>query len=288
MTRLVRAAFGCALFAALVGLTSFTDRVASAQEKKKAGVKTKIKVSVPKEDAKLLIENQKTDTPGKEREFVTPELEAGKTYEYSFVVKWDPNNYTKMTRPKTVKFTAGEDLVVDMTKDEGKDEAVIRFVPTPDDIVDEMIKLGKVTKTDIAFEPGCGDARILIAAVKAGAKKAVGIDLDPERITEAKAGVKAAKLEEKFDLRQGDALKVKDYSDASVLFLYMGEEFNLLLRPYILKEMKVGSRIVSHRFKIGDWKPDETKKITGTDGEEYLIHLWTVTEEAKKKYGSEK
>jgi len=268
----------------VLGLLGFVGTKPTLAQDVKAGVKSKVKVLVPVDEAELLIENKPTKTIGKSREFDTPELEAGKMYEYTFSVKWRPNNYTVMTRPRTVKFTAGENVTVDLTKDDGKDLAVIRFVPTPDDVVQEMIKLAKVTKDDVAFEPGCGDARILIAAVKAGAKKAVGIDLDPERIQEAKASVKAAKLDDKFDLREGDALTVKDYSDANVMFLYMGEEFNLILRPIILKELKVGSRIVSHRFKIGDWKPDETKTVMGMDGEEYLLHIWTVTEDAKKKY----
>jgi uncharacterized protein (TIGR03000 family) len=278
--------FFCMFFglSALLGLMLLAEP-GLAQAPAAKTVKSKVQVTVPQDDAELLIENKPTKTTGKVREFDTPELEAGKMFEYSFMVKWRPNNYTVLTRPKTIRFTAGDAVVVDLTKDEGKDEAVIRFVPTPEDIVDEMIKLAKITKDDVVFEPGCGDARVLIAAIKAGAKKAVGIDLDPERVMEAKAAVKEAKLDTQFDIRQGDALKVKDYGDATVMFLYMGEEFNLLLRPIILKDFKVGTRIVSHRFLMGDWKPDTTKKILGNDGEEYELHLWTVTEDVKKKYG---
>ena len=63
----------------------------------------------------------------------------------------------------------------------------------------------------------------------------------------------------------------------------MGDHFNLLIRPVLWRELKVGSRIVSHRFTMGDWKPDETKTVMGADGDEYLIHIWTITEEVKKK-----
>ena len=75
---------------------------------------------------------------------------------------------------------------------------------------------------------------------------------------------------------EGDAVKDRDYSEATVVFLYMGNEFNNLLRPILEKQLKPGTRIVSHRFVLGDWKPDETKKVVGQDGDEYLLHIWTV------------
>ena len=249
-------------------------------------VKSKIKVSVPSEDSELLIESKPTKTTGLTREYDTPELEAGKRYEYTFTARWRPNNYTVMTRPRTVQFTAGDEVAVDLTKDTDKDKAEIRYVPTPDDIVDEMIKLAKVTKDDVVFEPGCGDGRIVVAGVKAGAKKGVGIDLDKDRVKESKAAVKAASLVDKIEIREGDALEVKDYADATVVMLYMGEEFNLLIRPTLLRDLKVGARIVSHRFPMKDWKPDDTKKITGQDGLDYEVHIWKVTEDAKKKYAA--
>ncbi len=248
-------------------------------------VKSKIKVSVPSEDSELLIESKPTKTTGLTREYDTPELEAGKRYEYTFTARWRPNNYTVMTRPRTVQFTAGDEVAVDLTKDTDKDKAEIRYVPTPDDIVDEMIKLAKVTKDDVVFEPGCGDGRIVVASVKAGAKKGVGIDLDKDRVKESKAAVKTASLVDKIEIREGDALEVKDYADATVVMLYMGEEFNQLIRPTLLRDLKVGSRIVSHRFPMKDWKPDDTKKVTGQDGLDYEVHIWKVTEDAKKKFG---
>jgi len=249
-------------------------------------VKSKIKVIVPQDDSELLIENKATKTTGLTREYDTPELEAGKRYEYTFTARWRPNNYTVMTRPRTVQFTAGEDVVVDLTKDTDKDKAEIRYLPTPEDIVDEMVKLAKITKDDVVFEPGCGDGRIVIAAVKAGAKKGVGIDLDKERVKESKAAVKAANLVDKIEIREGDALEVKDYSDATAVLLYMGEEFNVLIRPTLLRDLKLGTRIVSHRFPMKDWKPDDTKKVVGQDGLDYEIHIWKVTEDSKKKYAA--
>lgn len=265
-----------AAFAAAV----FAPNPATAQP---AGVKSKIKVSLLAENAELLIENKPTKATGKIREFETPPLDAGKMYEYEFKATWRPNNYTVITRTKSVQFKAGENLDIDLTKDDPKDKAVIRYVPTPDDIVKQMVKLAGVGKDDVVYEPGCGDARITIEAVKAGAKKGVGIDLDKERVKESKANVKLAKLEEKIEIREGDALEIKDLGDATVVFLYMGDEFDALIRPILWKQLKVGTRVVSHRFTMGDWKPEKSISVKGDDGDTYELHLWTITEDVKKK-----
>ena len=250
-------------------------------EKKADGkkVKSKLKITVPQEDAELKIEGKDTKPQGTVREFETPEIDAGKLYEYSFSVTWRPNNYTVLTRTKTVEFKGGDDITVDLTKPDPKnpDKAVVRWVPTPDDIVDEMIKMAKITKDDVVYEPGPGDGKVLIAAVKAGAKKAVGVELDPKKAAEARENIKKAGLADKITIVEGDALKGQDYSPATVVFTYMGNEFNNLLRPVLEKQLKPGTRIVSHRFVFGDWKPDETKKVIGKeDGDEYLLHLWVV------------
>ncbi len=283
----VRTLLGLTLLALAVA-SPMTDSLRAAQPPvpPPKGVKSKIKVTLPQDDSELLIENKATKTTGVTRDYDTPELEAGKRYEYTFLARWRPNDYTLMSRPRTVQFAAGEDVVVDLTKDTDKDKAEVRYVPTPADIVDEMVKLAKITKDDVVFEPGCGDGRIVLASVKAGAKKGVGIDLDKERVKESKATVKGANLVDKIEIREGDALEVKDYADATVVMLYMGEEFNMMLRPTLLRELKVGSRILSHRFPMKEWKPDETKKIVGQDGLEYEVHLWKVTEDAKKKYAA--
>lgn len=287
-SRLLRlAAFTAAAFAVAMlaspppGIGQEKKEPPKKAEEKKADVKktkSKLKITVPQDDAELKIENKDTKPTGPTREFETPEIDAGKLYEYSFSVTWRPNNYTVLTRTKNIEFKGGDDINVDLTKEDPKnpDKAVVRWVPTPDDIVDEMIKMAKITKDDVVYEPGPGDGKVLIAAVKAGAKKAVGIELDPKKVAEAQGKVKEAKLDKVITIIEGDALKDRDYSEASVVFLYMGNEFNNLLRPILEKQLKPGTRIVSHRFVLGDWKPDETKKVTGQDGDEYLLHIWTV------------
>lgn len=263
----------CWLSGGLVGLTSAQEK--KAEQKK---VKSKLKITVPQEDAELQIEGKPTKPTGTVREFETPEIDAGKAYEYTFSVVWRPNNYTTLTRTKNIEFKGGDDIIVDLTKEDPKnpDKAVIRWVPTPHDIVAEMIKLAGVKEGDVVYEPGPGDGRVLIAAVKSGAKKAVGIEIDPKKAAEAKEEAKKAKVDDKVTIIEGDALKDRDYSEATVVMLYMGNEFNNLLRPILEKQLKPGTRIVSHRFVFGDWMPDKTITVTGQDGDEYKLHLWTV------------
>ena len=158
------------------------------------------------------------------------------------------------------------------------DAVVVRWVPTPQDLVYKMIEMAGVKDTDVVYEPGPGDGRILITAAKKGAKKCVGIEFDPKKTVEAQENVKKAGLADKITIRQGDALKVTDYGEATVIFLYMGEQFNLALRPLFEKQCKPGTRIVSHRFLMGDWKPDKTIPVSSIDepGYDTELHLWVV------------
>jgi uncharacterized protein (TIGR03000 family) len=259
---------------------------AAAQEKKaddkkadekKLG-KAVLKVTVPNDTAELKIDNQLMKTTGKVREFDVVGLDPKKTYEYEIVIKFEPNNYNTITRKKTVTFKGTEtQIVADLTKDDPTDKVVIRFVPTPDDIVAQMLKLGSVGKDDIVYDLGCGDGRIVIAAVRdAKALAGVGIDLDPERVKESTEAVKKAKLEDKVEIRQGDVLEIKDLADASVVMIYMSDELGKLLEPRLKKLLQPGTRVVSHRFTLGEWKPEKTINVMGDDGDEYTLHLWTV------------
>jgi tRNA A58 N-methylase Trm61 len=160
------------------------------------------------------------------------------------------------------------------------------YVPTPDDVAKAMVDLAGVRADDVIYEPGCGDARITTAAIRAGARRGICIDIDPERARESKANVEAAGLANRIDVREGDALDVKNLSDVSVVFLYMGDHFNMLVRPVLWRELKVGSRIVSHRFTMGDWKPDKTVSVVSENGGFFELHLWTITEDIKRQLAS--
>jgi len=152
---------------------------------------------------------------------------------------------------------------------------------TPPSVVPAMIELAGVTSDDVVYEPGCGDARLVIAAIKAGARKGLGVDIDPDLAEVAYAEVKKAGLADKVEIRWGNALDI-DMSETTVVFLFMGEAFNLVMRPLLWQQLKVGARVVSNDFPMGDWKPDRTVRVD-TPARSYVLYLWTITEEIKRK-----
>ena len=152
---------------------------------------------------------------------------------------------------------------------------------TPASVVPAMIDLAGIQSDDVVYEPGCGDARLAIAAVKAGAKRGIGVDIDPNLAEAAFAAVKAAGLEDRIEIRWGNALDI-DMSETTVVFLFMGEPFNLVMRPLLWQQLKVGSRVVSNDFAMGDWKPDRTVRVE-TATRTYTLYLWTITPEIKSR-----
>jgi uncharacterized protein (TIGR03000 family) len=248
-----------------------------------AQVTSRITVSLPQDPAELSVEGKVIPGTGASRAFETSGLDAGRTYRYTFTATWKPNSYTKMTRTKIVSIRAGARVAVDLSKDDPADRVEVIYVPTPEEVVDSMVKLAGVGARDVVFEPGCGDARITIAAVKSGAQKGVCIDIDAERVADSRTKVKDAGLADRIEIRQGDALDIKDLSQATVVFLYMGDHFDMLIRPSLWRDLPVGARIVSHRFTMGDWKPDKTISVGDADGLEYELHLWVITEELKRR-----
>ena len=246
-------------------------------------VRSSITVTLPQEEAELTVNDAVVTGTGTVRTFQSSPHRAGATQRYTFTVTWEPNSYTTMTRSRVVSFRAGDPVKVDLSAWAPTDRVRVIYVPTPDDIADEMVKLAGVSAKDVVFEPGCGDARILIAAARAGARRGIGVDIDPERVQEARARVQEADLADRVEIRLGDALDVPDMSSATVVFLYMGDHFNLLIRPLLWKALPIGARVVSHRFEMGDWKPDKTIRLQGSDGIGYELHLWTITPEVKRR-----
>jgi tRNA G37 N-methylase Trm5 len=145
----------------------------------------------------------------------------------------------------------------------------VMFVPTPEPVVDKMMELADVHAGDVVYDLGCGDGRMVIAAAKRGARKAVGIDIDPQRIQEANANARAEGVADRVTFIQGDLFEA-DFSDATVVTLYLLSSLNMKLRPKILA-LRPGTRVVSHAFDMGDWKPDRTAEVDGKD-----VFLWIV------------
>src|SRR5207245_485471 len=196
------------------------------------------------------------------------------------------NNYTTITRTRKVSVMAGQEVDADLRQADDKqpDKIVIRYVPTPKEVVEAMLKLAEVGKDDVVYDLGCGDGRIVITAVeKFGAQRGVGVDIDPQRIRESKDNARAHQVADRVEFRQGDVLDIKDLSSASVVTLYMSDDLNLRLRPILQKTLKPGARVVSHRFTMGDWKPLKTITVTDRDGEKYRLHLWKIGERPEEK-----
>ena len=157
----------------------------------------------------------------------------------------------------------------------------VPYVPSPPEVVETMLKLGGVKQGDIMYDLGCGDGRIVImAAQKFGATKGTGVDIDPERIAEANANAKEAGVTGKVKFIQGNLFDI-DFHDASIVTLYLLPDVNMRLRPKLLKELKVGSRIVSHQFDMDDWAPDKKVEV-----EWRSIYMWTVTQQAKDRFAA--
>ena len=160
----------------------------------------------------------------------------------------------------------------------------VPYVPTTQEAVDAMLKLADVQKSDIVYDLGCGDGRVVITAAKTYGAHAVGIDLNPDRIAEAKANAKKAGVEDLVRFEEGDLYKA-DIHEATVVTLFLLSSVNLKLRPKLLDELKPGTRIVSNTFDMGDWKPDREATVGNSDEESFLSHklfFWVVPQKGGK------
>jgi SAM-dependent methyltransferase len=149
-------------------------------------------------------------------------------------------------------------------------EPDVIYVPTPPPVVQAMLRLAGVKKGDLLYDLGSGDGRIPIAAAKVYGVRGVGIDIDPKRIAEANANAKAVGVSHLVSFRQADLFET-DFREASVVTLYLLPSLNEKLRPRLLAQLKPGTRIVSHAFDMGEWKPEVTQQVEGS-----TIYLWTV------------
>jgi predicted O-methyltransferase YrrM len=153
------------------------------------------------------------------------------------------------------------------------------YVPTPDDVVDAMLKVAKVGKADVLYDLGSGDGRIPItAARKYGIAKGIGIDINPERIAEANENLRKAGVANRVQFINADLFEA-DFSDATVITLYLLPALNLKLLPKLLQEVRPGTRIVSHAFGMGNWQPEQTLNIDGRS-----VYFWTIPAKGTPAY----
>jgi Mycolic acid cyclopropane synthetase len=156
---------------------------------------------------------------------------------------------------------------------------IVPYVPTPQEVVDKMLDMAQVKKGDVVYDLGSGDGRIVVTAARKYGVKAIGYEIDPQRIEESQKNIKKAGVERLVEIRQQD-IRTVDLSGASVLTMYLLPEVNMMLRPNIWSQMKAGSRVVSHDFDMGDWKPVRTEHVKDSSGWEHTLYLWRV--ETKK------
>jgi SAM-dependent methyltransferase len=148
------------------------------------------------------------------------------------------------------------------------------YVPTPPEVVTEMLKLAGVTKDDVVYDLGSGDGRIVIAAAKEFGARGVGVEISPKLVAEARANAERAGVADRVRFVEQD-LFAADLREATVVTLYLLPELNLKLRPKLLAELRPGARVVSHLFDMEDWKPDRTFTWDRDDTE---VYLWIVPE----------
>lgn len=144
------------------------------------------------------------------------------------------------------------------------------FVPTPNEVVDRMLEMAKVTAKDVVYDLGCGDGRIVITAAQKFGARSVGIDIDPTRIKEAQANAKAARVGDKVRFIEADLFEA-DIGEATVVTLYLLTRLNEKLKPKLLKELKPGTRVVSHAFDMGDWAPEQKAQVAASN-----VYLWRI------------
>lgn len=151
-------------------------------------------------------------------------------------------------------------------------ELDVPYVPTPDKVVRRMLDMAAVQPTDFVVDLGAGDGRIAVTAARDyGARGAFGVDIDPQRIREARENARQAKVEDRVEFAEQDLFKT-DFSHATVLTMYLLPDVNLRLRPVILDKLAPGTRVVSHAFTMGDWESDAQDRVD----DRYSLYLWVV------------
>ena len=144
------------------------------------------------------------------------------------------------------------------------------YVPTPEEVVDAMLQVAKVTKNDVVYDLGTGDGRIPVTAAKKYGARGVGIDIDPQRIKDATENVQKNGVGDRVRIVQADLFEA-NISEATVVTLYLLPVLNQRLKPKLLKDLKPGTRIVSHAFDMGDWKPEQELDVNGRK-----VYFWTI------------
>lgn len=147
-------------------------------------------------------------------------------------------------------------------------------VRTPPEVVSELLRLAEVTPDDVVYDLGSGDGRIVIAAAQAFGARGVGIEIDPGLVALSERNARRAGVSARVRFLRQDLFE-SDLGEATVVTLYLGNELNARLRPKLLRELRPGSRIVSHDFTLGAWPPRRSLRVQSAE-REHTLHLWVV------------
>lgn len=150
----------------------------------------------------------------------------------------------------------------------------VPYVPTPQPVVEEMLKIAQVTSADVVYDLGCGDGRIVVTAASKFGARGVGVDIDPQRIKESKENAQKARVTDKTKFILGDLFEL-DLRPATVVTLYLLPSINIRLRPKLFRELAPGTRVVSHDFDMDEWEADETRSVDGPY-RDHTIYYWVI------------
>jgi SAM-dependent methyltransferase len=150
----------------------------------------------------------------------------------------------------------------------------VQYVPTPENVVDEMLRLTGVTKDDVVYDLGCGDGRLVITAAKRLGARGVGIDIDPQRISESLDNARQAGVTDRVRFLEQDLFEA-DIHQATVVTLYLLPKLNVQLRPKLLRDLQPGTRVVSHDFDMAEWQPDQTVRVPGAS-RPHAVYYWVI------------
>jgi tRNA G37 N-methylase Trm5 len=173
-------------------------------------------------------------------------------------------------------------VVFNLAVAQAQEGKIVPYVPTPQEVVDRMLELAQVKKGDVVYDLGAGDGRIVVTAAKKYGVRAIGFEIDPQRIKESTENITKAGVGHLVEIRQQD-IRTVDLSPASVLTMYLLPEVNLMIRPNIWKQMKPGSRVVSHDFDMDDWKPLKTENMKDSSNWDHALYLWHVPQKQAER-----
>jgi uncharacterized protein (TIGR03000 family) len=228
-----------------------------------------VEVYLP-EDAQLFIQGKEMTTKGTMRRFVSPPLSPGKyTYTIKAVI---PDSNGPRTVTELIDVRPGDFESIDLRPPDKRPIPDVEYEPTPQKVVDALLRLAKVTEKDVLWDLGCGDGRIPVTAAKKFGCKAYGFDIDPERVNDSRANARKHKVERLVTIEQRDIFKLDLSEDPTIVTLYLLPRLNAKLLPQ-LRKLPPGSRVISVAHRMADIKPDQ-QIVVDTEQGKFDIYLW--------------